>query len=433
MGRRGPRDSSLKLARLFSLIACLLFFAPARANAQEPGSQLTVYLLTMGPGDQVWEKFGHNAIWIHDEMNGSDIAYHWGLFDFADKDFIPRFVQGRMRYSMGAFDMRETVAQYRQTNRTVWAQELNLSPAERQKLQEFVTWNNRPENRYYHYDYFRDNCSTRVRDAIDLALGGVIKSESDSVRSKTTYRFHTSRLTQDDWPIFTGTMLGLGEPTDREISSWEEMFLPVRMKDRLKSVRVSHAGVSEPLVRSERILVQATRPPEDVRIRRGWWSYLAIAVVILAIGAALVKLGKPGARATGALALATIWSLIAGLGGIFLDGLWGFTDHLYSYRNENVLQLTPISLVLLVLLIRLMWARRKSTASAVAETRRKSALKFARIIAGLSVLGFAIQVLPSLNQVNGDVIALALPLHLGVIALLLSIGAKEEYNTAQTT
>ena len=387
----------------------------------------------MGPGDQVWEKFGHNAIWIHDELNGSDIAYHWGLFDFADKDFIPRFVQGRMRYSMGAFDMRETVAMYRQTNRTVWAQELNLTPAERLKLAEFVAWNVRPENRYYRYDYFRDNCSTRVRDAIDLALGGVIKNASDTVKSKTTYRFHTSRLTQDDWPIFTGTMIGLGEPTDREISGWEEMFLPVRMKDQLKSVRVSHAGVSEPLVKSERVLVQATRPPEDVQIRRGWLSYLLIAAVILAIGAALVKLGKPGGRATGALAIAAVWSLIAGLGGIFLDGLWAFTDHLYSYRNENVLQMTPISLVLMVLLIRLMWARRKLPVSAVAEARRKSALKFARIVAGLSVLGFAIQVFPALDQVNGDVIALALPLHLGVIALLLAIGAKEENSTAKTT
>ena len=75
----------------------------------EPGSALTVYLLTMGPGDQVWEKFGHNAIWIHDEANHTDIAYHWGLFDFADKDFVPRFIQGRMRYSMGAFDMGQTV------------------------------------------------------------------------------------------------------------------------------------------------------------------------------------------------------------------------------------------------------------------------------------------------------------------------------------
>lgn len=385
----------------------------------------------MGPGDQVWEKFGHNAIWIHDDLNGTDVAYHWGLFDFADKDFIPRFVQGRMRYSMGAFDMRETVDMYRQTNRTVWAQELNLTPAERLKLATFVEWNNRPENRHYRYDYYRDNCSTRVRDAIDLALGGVIERATEPISSKSTYRSHTSRLTQDDWPIFTGTMIGLGQPTDREINAWEEMFLPVRMKDRLKSVSVARGGIAEPLVKSERILVQATRPPEDVRIRRGWLSYFAIAVVILAIGAVMVKAGRRDGPATTALALASIWSLVAGLGGLFLDGLWAFTDHLYSYRNENVLQLTPISLVLLILLVRLIWIRRKSPGSPQADARRQTALKFARIVAGISVLGFVIQLLPGFDQVNGDVIALALPLHLGVIALLLGIGAKGEYSSAE--
>src|SRR4051812_41708567 len=100
--------------------------APSAAPAAEPGSQLTVYLMTMGPGDQVWEKFGHNAIWIHDAANGSDVAYHWGVFDFKDKDFYPNFIFGRMRYLMGAFDFNQTLDFYRQSNRTVWAQELNL-------------------------------------------------------------------------------------------------------------------------------------------------------------------------------------------------------------------------------------------------------------------------------------------------------------------
>ena len=373
----------------------------------------------MGPGDQVWEKFGHNAIWISNAVTGSNIAYHWGLFDFADKDFIPRFIQGRMRYSMGAFDYAQTIDAYRKTNRTVWAQELNLNPAQRQKLADFVAWNVRPENRYYHYDYFRDNCSTRVRDALNAALGGAIQTGSENIPTSTTYRFHTSRLTQEDWPIFTGTMFGLGEPTDRRINAWEEMFLPVRMKDRLQSIRVSTATGSEPLVKSERVLVQSTRASEDLLVKRGMLSYLLIAGVILLVGFGLWKL-----TAGGALALAALWSVIAGIGGIVLWGLWAFTDHLYSYRNENVLQLTPLSLILAALLIRVMWTRRK-TSDPRHDARVRSTLKFARIIAGLSVLGFVMQVLPAFDQVNGDMIALALPLHLGVIALLISISGKD--------
>lgn len=409
-----------------ALIAVLLaatLSAPLAAQTPvmpEPGSQLTVYLLTMGPGDQVWEKFGHNAIWIHDELNHTDIAYNWGLFDFADKDFIPRFVQGRMRYSMGAFDMNETIDAYRRANRTVWAQQLNLTPPQRQHLAEFVAWNVLPENRYYRYDYFRDNCSTRVRDALDGALGGIVKRSTENIASGTTYRFHTSRLTQDDWPIFTGTMMGLGEPTDREISGYEEMFLPVRMMDRLRSVRVAGANGPQPLVLNERVLVQATRAPEDTQVRRGMGGFLAISLIVLALGWLFWVVARSSERKTGVLMIATLWSVIAGLAGVLLTGLWGFTDHLYSYRNENVLQLNPLSLVVAFLLVRLIWKRRKSRGAGDA----RAAIRGAAIVAALSIIGFVIQILPGIDQVNGDVIALALPLHLGVVVALLALSSQ---------
>ena len=385
------------------------------ANAVEPGSELTVYLLTMGPGDQVWEKFGHNAIWIHDAANATDIAYHWGVFDFRDKDFYPNFIRGKMRYLMGAFDYNETIDVYRQSNRTVWAQELNLTPAQRYSLAQFVAWNVRPENRYYHYDYYRDNCSTRVRDALDGALGGVIKRSSQSVPSHTTFRFHTERLTQGDWPIFTGTMAGLGEPVDREITAYEEMFLPVRMKDRLRTINVSINGVTEPLVKNERVLVKATRAPEDVKVRRGIWGYLVIAALVwmlIAGASVLQRNGKP----TIALGVAALWSLVAGFGGFVLTFLWGFTDHIYSYRNENLLQLDPLSLVLMVLLLRVVSS---SAAGDGYSSRVRSAYRWAVAVAALSVAGFLIHALPWFHQVNGDVIALVMPIHVGV-ALLLS-------------
>jgi len=391
--------------------------APAQspaAIAAEPGSDLTVYLLTMGPGDQVWEKFGHNAIWIHDAANGTDIAYHWGVFDFRDKDFYPNFIRGKMRYLMGAFDFNETIDFYRQSNRTVWAQELNLTPAQRYSLAQFVAWNVRPENRYYRYDYYRDNCSTRVRDALDGALGGVIRKTFVNVPTSTTFRFHTERLTQGDWPIFTGTMAGLGQPTDRPITAYEEMFLPVKLKDHLETARVSSNGVSVPLVKSERVLVQATRVPEDVEVRRGMTGYLVMSFValILIIGAfALKSSGKPAI----ALSLIAIWSLVAGLSGVLLAGLWACTDHVYSYRNENLFQLNPISLIVLVVVIRLLTARAGDPSWI---SRVSSAQRWSFIVAALSVGGFVLQILPMFRQANGDIIALVMPIHVGVAAVL---------------
>ncbi|HST08247.1 MAG TPA: DUF4105 domain-containing protein, partial [Gemmatimonadaceae bacterium] len=64
------------------------------ASAPEPGSNLTVYLLTFGWGDVVWERFGHNAIWIKDRARGTDMTYNWGMFDFNQPHFVWRFVTG---------------------------------------------------------------------------------------------------------------------------------------------------------------------------------------------------------------------------------------------------------------------------------------------------------------------------------------------------
>jgi Domain of unknown function (DUF4105) len=74
-----------------------------RPSARPPGSELTVYLMTMGPGKRVWERFGHNAIWIHDPVRGTDQTYNYGLFDLRQENFLLRFIQGRMWYWMQGF------------------------------------------------------------------------------------------------------------------------------------------------------------------------------------------------------------------------------------------------------------------------------------------------------------------------------------------
>jgi hypothetical protein len=155
----------------------------------------------MGVGEQVWEQFGHNAIWIRDMSRppsaggGTDSVYHWGLFDFSQPNFIPRFLKGEMLYSMGGFTLASTMSDYHRLDRSVWAQELDLTPAQKLALRNYIQWNEQPENRGYFYNYYHDNCSTRVRDALDRALGGVLRSAMATRMTGTTYRSHTRRLT----------------------------------------------------------------------------------------------------------------------------------------------------------------------------------------------------------------------------------------------
>ena len=219
--------------------AQLVPFAPplARATTQkptgEPGSDLTVYLLTFGQGDAVWELFGHNAIWIKDHTHGTDLTYNWGMFDFNQPHFIERFLTGDTRYWMEAIDLEPMLQYYKQQNRSILAQELNLTPAQRLSLQQFVQLNAMPQNKFYRYDYYRDNCSTRLRDALDHALGGQLQTSTVSRPTSGTYRTHTQRLMQGNFPLYTGVTLALGQPADKPLSMWEEMFLPVRMANDL--------------------------------------------------------------------------------------------------------------------------------------------------------------------------------------------------------
>jgi hypothetical protein len=378
----------------------------AAASPAVPGTELRVYLMTMGPGRQVWERFGHNAIWIDDPSVEPDTAYNYGLFDFRQENFLLRFIRGQMWYWMAGFPTGSYVQSYIRDDRSVWLQELNLPARARLELREFLRWNERPENRFYHYDYYRDNCSTRVRDAIDRVIAGAIRAQTDTLPTGRTYRFHTQRLTANDPLIFTGLLLALGPGVDRPISAWEEMFLPLAMREHVRGVTLPGPDGPTPLVAAERTLFEssAPAPPEEPPMWLHW--YLLLGGIgggaAWALGGAAPK--RRGARA-GLGLLAAGWGTVAGLGGIVLAGLWAFTDHAMAYRNENLFQANPLALGLLVLV---------PLALAGAGKAARWAKGLALVLAALSLTGFLVQIAPGLDQVNGPVIALALPLHVGV-------------------
>lgn len=379
---------------------------PAAASS-EPGSNLTIYLLTFGWGDQVWERFGHNAIWIKDRARGTDTTYNWGMFSFSEPHFLSRFLTGDTRYWMEAFDLDTMLAEYRQRNRSVLAQELNLTPAQRLKLQQFVQWNEQPQNKFYRYDYYRDNCSTRVRDAIDHALSGQLQLATVTRMTSGTYRSHTQRLLGDNIPLYTGATLALGHPADKPLSIWQEMFLPVRMANDLRTVRIADStGTQIPLIRSEMVLFTAGRAPEPAAPPNYLPWFVAAGILVAGALIALVRSAEGGHKIAlfVATAIATLWSLIAGLAGIALVIAWVFTKHYFMSRNENLMHFDPLSIALVVLIPLSIYGSR-----AISRAR-----KLAGFIAALSLFGFVAQGIPLFDQRNGEIIALALPINLAV-------------------
>lgn len=380
---------------------------PRVAAPAEPGSELTITLLTMGVGEQVWEQFGHNAIWFHVERPPSaggpvDAVYNWGIFDSSQPYFIPHFLQGRMLYSMGGYPYEQTLIEYTERDRAVWAQELDLTNAQKLALRDFVIWNSRPENARYRYDYYRDNCSTRVRDALDRVLGGVIRATFSGRKTSYTYRSETLRLTQRQSLLAAGIDLGLGRPADRELTAYEEMFLPMRLRDYIRELRVDDGhGGTRPLVKSERTLLPTIRHQEASAPPHWMPTFVALGLLIALLFAVVgwrAARGSAPARFT-AGTLFAVWCFAVGCLGLILSLLWSVTDHTFAHRNENLLLFNPLWLVLAVLV--------PMTAVKGRVSRVTRSLTF--LVAALGMVALLLHLIGLSRESNGEMIAFALP------------------------
>jgi hypothetical protein len=392
-----------------TFLAAITAHQPA-AHAQ-PGDDLTVYVMTMGPGDHPFFKFGHDAIWIQDRATGTGKVYNFGTFRFDSPKLIPAFIKGRLIYWLSVSSIERTLATYRSENRTVEVQELDLGAPEKLALQERLDVNALPENRAYKYDYFLDNCATRVRDAIDSATAGRLHLASHGP-ARMTLREQALRLTADLFWEYLTMYLILGPATDEPGDRWGEMFIPQELSRGVRAVSLPGITGPRPLVRSQQTLARAQRQPPleyppDLR--------LVMLLAGVGLGCALFALGLAGAnwpfwRYLFSL-VASVWGFALGFIGCFLSYVWAFTDHVVVARNENVLLCAPWAILFPVLMIGV--ARGKLVAA------RRAFI--ATLLAGaLATLGFLLKVYPGFHQDNAPMIALILPTWAGLALGLAS-------------
>ena len=415
-GRRPTSRARLARAAFLTLAACMaLSRTPGSAQvvapldgdslSAAPGSHLEVFLMTMGPGEAIWERFSHNALVIRDDLAGTEIAYNWGIFDFNQADFIPRLARGRMRYWMAGYRSADMIEAYRRAGRSVWMQRVNLTPSQRLELQAYIRETDTEANRYYRYDYYRDNCSTRVRDALDLVLDGRIRAATEEIATGTTYRWHTSRLLGPVLPAYAGIQFVVGNRGDEPISAWDEMFLPLALQRHLGDVRIDGPDGELPLLGPSVQVVDARQEPVPSSPPNKLLGFL-LAGGLLGGLFAVSGLGAGRGRrwAVWLLVLAGgAWSLISGLLGSALILSWCLTDHYFWGLNENALQASPVSLALAGLLLLAATGRARVWAGRAAVT-----------VGALALAGLVLQILPGWDQVNGEILALTVPAQLGL-------------------
>ena len=386
----------------------------ADAGDANSGADLDVALYTFGPGEEIWERFGHNAIEIRTRSSGSAILYNYGIFDFGQKNFFLNFARGLMTYRIAAGDPADELPVYVDEGRWIVRQDLNLLPAQRESLAAFLARNALPENAQYRYDYFSANCSTRVRDALDAAVDGAIKAQTIAPSRGFTYRMDADRLMSPDPAIMLAMDAGLGPFADRRLTYWDESFVPMEFMRHVREVKVpGEDGQLRPLVASEQRLAagRVVDPPESAP---DWtWRGAAVgsALALALFGFARAR-SRTWARAILAMTGTTL-ALVLGLGGVVLIALWALTDHVSAWRNENILLFNPLCLLLLPC-----WFGARRTGWRPSTF----AVHIATLVAGCAALAWFVKVFPAFAQDNRFWIALLLPLQL-VFAIVLRSAA----------
>ncbi|KAA0070965.1 DUF4105 domain-containing protein [Rhodanobacter sp. T12-5] len=334
----------------------LAFALPARASvANAPGANLKVSLITYGPGETYWERFGHDAIELRDVASGQAINFNYGVFDFNESNFFLNFARGRMHYLMDAAPSAIDESFYVESGRSVTRQQLAVTPDQAAALRDFLLWNLRPENARYNYDYYVDNCTTRVRDALDMALGGILKTQLGARAGGMTYRQQTDRLMSAQPWLMLVMDLGLGPYADQPLNAWQESFLPEVLQTQLREIRIDDGhGATRSLLQGEQ-LVSPNRleaPPAsapDLRLP------LALSGLLLAVLIVSTRRWWP----TGYALLGTLYLLCAGLVGLLLLALWTLTTHHSAWANANLLLFNPLAFMLLPTL----WRSRRGFAA----------------------------------------------------------------------
>lgn len=390
------------------LLAASALPLAAQGVASAAPSGLRVSVLTFGPGDLVFERFGHNALRIVDPSTGSDLSYNWGMFSFDQPNFLGRFLSGDTKYWVEAFPSEPLIAFYAKYDRDGVEQVLNLTDAEKTELKAFVEANVREENRYYRYQYFLDNCSTRIRDALDLVMGGALQRRFVPITTTWSYRDESVRLTGPTYYSQLGIELALGPSADKPLTAWESMFVPMRLRDFLRDVTVAApTGGTQPLVAQEiRLHTPTARPPEPTE-RRG----LTLGALGPVLGAWMLMLIPTSAdarrkRRIPAAIMAALFYGLTGVLGVALLGMWLFSAHTFWYWNLTLLLCSPVALAAAVL-------------GARAILRGARGVLDTMVIAAVAVPAAAAALLaPFVTQQLGGPLLFLLPAHLGLALVI---------------
>jgi hypothetical protein len=300
-----------------------------------------ISVVTCGPYQgELYSAFGHSAFRVYDPTLGINAIYNYGVFDYDQPNFYLNFALGKNSYMLGLQDYDRFRDVYIYYNRFIHEQPLNLNQHQLQKLFAFLEWNARPENQYYYYDYFYDNCATRMRDVMTKNFGDSInfKTEQITPPDYSIRQLTDLYLQEQPWGDL-GIDICLGLPMDKKASPLEYMFLPDYIETGFENATIKSNGGDVPLVKEKVITYESRDEEAPKRLPHPLYVFGFLAAIAIALAGWDIKRKKLSNWFD-----STLFTTV-GLIGILLLFLWFFTDHKAAAKNFNLLWAFPVHLV----------------------------------------------------------------------------------------
>ena len=311
-----------------------IFFVSIQHNFSQKlvlSDQSEISIITAGPGDVLYEAFGHSAIRVKDPTLNLDIIFNYGLFDFNQPNFYVNFVKGRLLYRLGKQSFRRFITSYDYQQRWVKDQVLNLSLVDRKKIFEYLNKNSLPENAEYLYDPYFNNCATKLRDIAKEILGNKIQFPSSfSDENFTLRQLMNQELPWNTWGSF-GINLALGNTLDKELIADNYMYLPDYVHKGFQKATITENKITTPLVLEESQLLRYT----EKQIKIQWYNPFFVFSLLLLI--TIVVTFRDQKRNIRSKWLDFTLFFVTGVLGIIICFLWFFTDHYTAPNNFNLL------------------------------------------------------------------------------------------------
>ena len=312
--------ASFKKIVLFILLLSTTSYSFGQSIELSKNTQVSV--ITCGTGNESYSLFGHTAIRVRDTINGIDVVYNYGAFDFNTPNFVMKFIKGDLQYFAVAHSYPDFINQYQYEKRSVYEQELNMPFPLKQKLFDNLNTSLASGESHYTYKFIDKNCTSMVVDIINKTLDttAIVKNTDTDI----TYRTILYPYFDNHFYEKLGTSIIFGKKVD---GLGTQLFLPFELQKSLKNISFQN----QPLAQENKTLLEFENEAPG-----SWWNNIYTYILFLGF---IVLINKKS--------IDLFYLILIAIIGLFFTFVGFYSSHLELGYNYNILLFNPTLLGLL--------------------------------------------------------------------------------------